>query len=73
KHRKAARIIFAVPVAPPETIEQLRTMVDEVVCLQTPTPFVSVGQHYESFGQVSDDEVIALLDAYHEPAGSSEI
>jgi putative phosphoribosyl transferase len=35
---------------------------DEVVCLATPTPFFSIGQWYEDFRQVGDDEVRALLE-----------
>jgi predicted phosphoribosyltransferase len=52
---------------PPETIEELRADVDEIVCLQTPTPFRAIGLFYEDFGQLGDDEVIALLDAAARP------
>jgi putative phosphoribosyl transferase len=70
KHQQPTRIIFAVPVAPLETIAQLRAIVDDAICLQTPSPFISVGEHYERFEQVTDDEVIALLDA-HQPKTKS--
>jgi putative phosphoribosyl transferase len=66
RHRGAAKVIFAVPVAPSQTARQMRESVDEFVCLATPAPFFSVGEHYDSFEQVEDEEVIALLDAYHE-------
>jgi putative phosphoribosyl transferase len=55
------RIVLAVGVAPPETIEVLRTEVDDLVCIVTPADFGAVGQFYRDFRQISDDEVIALL------------
>jgi predicted phosphoribosyltransferase len=57
------KIVVAVPVAAPETCESLRRVVDEVVCAQTPRPFLAVGTWYDDFGQTSDEEVHALLDA----------
>lgn len=59
--RGPQRLICAVPVAPPETVQKVRTYADEVVCLQTPESFYAVGQFYRSFPQVRDEEVIALL------------
>jgi putative phosphoribosyl transferase len=56
-----ARIVVAVPVAPREFCEEIRREVDDVVCGETPDPFYAVGLYYEDFGQVSDDEVRALL------------
>lgn len=58
-----ARLIVAVPVSPPETIAQINKMpaVDELVCLDTPAWFGGVGQFYDDFTQVSDDEVVAIL------------
>jgi len=56
-----ARVVVAVPVAPPEAVELLEAHADEVVCPATPTPFFSIGQWYEDFRQVGDDEVRALL------------
>jgi putative phosphoribosyl transferase len=56
------KIILAVPVAPPDIIEELEQLVDEVVCLETPAIFFAVGEHYTDFSQTTDDEVIALLD-----------
>jgi predicted phosphoribosyltransferase len=55
------RLVLAVPVAPPDTVERLSRMVDELVVLATPTPFGAVGAFYERFSQVSDEEVEALL------------
>ena len=56
-----AKLICAVPVAPPETVEKVRPLADEVVCLETPEWFQAVGQFYREFDQVEDEEVIALL------------
>jgi putative phosphoribosyl transferase len=61
RRQKPKRIILAVPVAPPETIEALRGEADEVVCLKTPADFMSVGQFYRVFRQLSDQEVKAIL------------
>ena len=57
----AARVVVAVPVAPASTCEQFREDADEVVCLMTPEPFWSIGQWYDDFAQVSDQEVRELL------------
>lgn len=54
-------LILAVPVAPPETFERLRSAADRIVCLATPAAFMAVGSFYEDFSQVEDDEVIRLL------------
>lgn len=56
-----ARIVVAVPVAPRETVEELRRQVDDVVCCAMPQVFFAVGAAYEEFDQVSDDEVRAIL------------
>ncbi len=58
---KPARVVVAVPVAPPETCRRLRQQADDIVCLLAPESFQAVGQWYEQFAQTSDDEVIALL------------
>lgn len=56
-----ASVVAAVPVAPPEGCESLRAEADEAVCLYTPVAFYAVGQFYDDFEQVSDEEAIALL------------
>jgi putative phosphoribosyl transferase len=61
RRRAPARIVLALPVAPAEVIEQLRPLVDEVVCLDAPVPFRAVGLHYGDFHQVSDEEVVRAL------------
>jgi putative phosphoribosyl transferase len=55
------RIVVAVPVAPVGTCNQLSKEVDEFVCVVTPPLFYAIGQFYEDFTQVSDEEVLALL------------
>jgi predicted phosphoribosyltransferase len=63
-HKQApARLILAIPVGPPETIQRLTRECDQVVVLDTPEPFWAVGRFYIHFGQTSDEEVIALLKA----------
>jgi putative phosphoribosyl transferase len=59
--KKPERLVCAVPVAPPESLEHLRPYVDELVCLEAPEEFMAVGQFYRHFEQVEDDEVVALL------------
>ena len=56
-----AKLIVAVPVAPPSTLMTLEEAADEVVCLYAPPSFYGVGQFYEDFGQTTDDEVRAAL------------
>lgn len=56
-----AKIVIAVPVAPPETVAELSGDVDEIVCLLTPALFGGVGQWYDDFSQVSDEEVCQIL------------
>jgi putative phosphoribosyl transferase len=58
---KPARIVLAVPVAPASTCARLRREVDNLVCLDTPETFYAIGQFYEDFTQVSDEEVTSLL------------
>ena len=61
RQRKPARLICAVPVASHEALALVRPLADEVACLQAPTDFEAVGQYYEDFIQVEDDEVIKIL------------
>jgi putative phosphoribosyl transferase len=56
------RVVLAVPVAPVETVALMRGVADEVVALETPTWFFSIGEHYEEFGPTSDDEVVGILE-----------
>lgn len=56
-----AKLICAVPVAPPDTLLKVADLADEVVCLEAPEFFQAVGQFYQHFPQVDDDEVIEVL------------
>ena len=58
----AARIVLAVPVAPPGWEAGFGGVADEPVCVATPAGFFAIGQFYGDFSQVSDDEVIACLE-----------
>jgi putative phosphoribosyl transferase len=55
------RLVLAVPVAPPDTLERLRPEVDEVVCLMVPGFLGAIGAFYRDFRQLDDAEVIELL------------
>ena len=67
KAEGAKRVVIAVPVGPPEMIDLLGKEADEVVCLESDPGFWAVGQYYDNFDQVSDQDVRALLDAYAAP------
>jgi len=70
KRMAPKKVVLAVPVAPSDTIESLRSEADEIVCLDTPEYFMAIGEFYEDFSQTNDDEVIELLEAAaHRPAG----
>lgn len=56
-------VILAVPTGSRQALDRLTPLCDEVVCLETPEWFASVGSQYDSFPQVTDDEVVALLHA----------
>jgi predicted phosphoribosyltransferase len=59
--QKPHELIMAVPVAPPERLEHMRHLCDEVVCLLAPEDFYAVGQFYEEFNTVEDEEVVRML------------
>ena len=59
--RSPSKLVCAVPVAPAETVDAVRASCDELVCLETPPDFHSVGQFYRDFAQVEDEAVIAAL------------
>lgn len=61
KSFEPSKIIVAVPVAPPETYEYLKTLADQVIVLNIESMFFAVGQFYESFEQVTDQEVKELF------------
>jgi putative phosphoribosyl transferase len=61
RSQKAARVVLAVPVAPPQSVGRLRAEADEVVALETPEPFFAVGEWYRDFAQTTDAEVVEAL------------
>jgi predicted phosphoribosyltransferase len=60
-----------VPVAPPDTLESLEPEVDEIVCVETHRAFGAIGFFYRDFRQVSDEEVIEILDRCARNIGSA--
>ena len=64
RSRGARVVVAAAPVAPPDTVEELRREADIVVCPLTPEPFYAIGAFYENFAQVSDEEVEGILQEY---------
>jgi predicted phosphoribosyltransferase len=58
---RPARVVLAVPVAPPDTLDLLAELCDDVVCLRRPRDFFAVGAWYRDFTQVDDAEVERLL------------
>ena len=71
----AARVVLAVPVAPPSACTALAADADEVICLETPGHFLAIGEWYQDFSQTSDREVVSLLQraaAERGPAGAAQ-
>ena len=63
----ARRVVVAVPVAPRETVLQLRSEADQVVSLVVPPRFLAVGHWYDNFAPTADDEVAELLGGGGDP------
>jgi predicted phosphoribosyltransferase len=61
RKKSPAKIVVAVPVCPPETLQEVERLADETVALFAPDWFRGVGQFYEDFGQITDEEVRVLL------------
>jgi predicted phosphoribosyltransferase len=62
RKQNPARIVVAVPVSAPETCDEYRMGVDEIICARTPQPFLGVGRWYRDFSQTTDEEVRELLE-----------
>jgi predicted phosphoribosyltransferase len=62
RQQHPARVVMAVPVAPPPICRELRAVADEAICLLTPEPFLGVGRWYDDFAPTTDEEVRSLLD-----------
>jgi predicted phosphoribosyltransferase len=61
RSRRPARLVLAVPVCAPEAAREIGREADDLVCLHGPSAFRSVGEWYEEFAQISDNEVISTL------------
>ena len=61
KTQNPREIIVAVPVVPPDRLEEIRRWCDDVVCLHCPETFWAIGQFYDDFRQVEDEEVVEML------------
>lgn len=61
RRKKPARLVLAVPVAPPDTVKALAAEADEIVCLEMPSEFYAVGQFYGDFRQLEDADVERYL------------
>jgi putative phosphoribosyl transferase len=57
-----SKVILAVPVGPASTVAALEPLVDDLICLEEPSPFYAVARFYQSFPQVSDEEVMEFLE-----------
>lgn len=68
RRRHPRRVVLAVPVCAPESAGRLRREADEVVCLLEPELLYGVGQWYDDFSQVSDEEVLAALESRRDAA-----
>jgi putative phosphoribosyl transferase len=66
---KPASIVLAAPIAPASTCRHLRPEVDDLICLDTPETIYAIGEFYEDFSQVSDEEVTSLLQRNLEQRG----
>jgi len=61
KKEKIVRLVAALPVSSEDAEEGIKQMVDEWVCTETPFGFMAIGNYYQDFSQVSDEEVVELL------------
>jgi len=66
RHSKPTRLICAIPVAAPDSLRKVEALADEVICLSAPENFRAVGQFYQNFPQVEDEEVVTTLQDYTE-------
>jgi putative phosphoribosyl transferase len=64
--QEPSKVLVAVPTASKGAVQLLKEKVDDVICLETPSPFVAVGYFYRNFGQTSDGEVRGLLTEAHD-------
>lgn len=62
REARTEKLVVALPVSPSDTADELRGISDEFICIETHSDFLSVGNYYQDFTQVSDEEVVDLLD-----------
>lgn len=62
KQCKYKKLVVAIPVAPADSIAEIESQVDELICLNTPSSFMAVGNYFKNFAQTTDDIVCDLLD-----------
>lgn len=62
RKEKITKVVVAIPVAPPETADEIKKMADEFICIETPPDFMAVGSYYRDFTQITDEEVVRLLE-----------
>lgn len=67
----AAKVVLAIPVAAPDSVEELRAVADDLVAVEMPRDFAAVGQWYADFSPVNDRDVVRLLDAAARPKPAS--
>lgn len=72
RRRTPARVVLAVPVGAPTSVERLSAEADEVICLLTPPAFTAVGAWYAEFDQTPDEVVTELLQRHHPEQERSE-
>jgi len=61
RKKEPEKIVVAVPVSSGEAAKRIKEVVDDFICLHTPYPFYGVGNFYDDFSQVEDEEVLQLL------------
>jgi putative phosphoribosyl transferase len=72
RQQNPAKIVVAVPVSAPQTCNEYRMGVDEIICAATPEPFYGVGQWYLDFSQTTDEEVRELLERARQEAAATK-
>ena len=64
RQRHPKTITLAVPVAPDDTLAEMRREADEVVCVESYVFFGAIGAYYDDFHQVTDEELMRILDRF---------
>lgn len=70
RRKEPARLVVAVPVAPRETVRKFKALVDDFICPLTPEDFHAVGQFYDDFSEVTDEDVIRLMKMIENPTAA---